>query len=209
MQSTSVANLLAACVSNDDPGSWEEFVRRYESAIRAGIRRALCRSIYGIDPDVFDDLRQDVYAHLVEKSARVLAHCRARSEPELAAYLARVAHNVVIDRMRARGAQKRGGGVRELSLHDPGLGSVDGTLCREPTPEDWVLGAERRREVSRRCRLAVKGSTAQRDWSILQLAWVDGYSSREIASRFGLSISGVDTIVYRVRQRLRRQEDDV
>lgn len=207
MQTWTVSSLLGACASGSDPRSWEEFIRRFESAICHGLRRAQRRAAYWIDPEALDDLRQDVYCRLVEDGARVLANCRASTEAEVAAYLAKIAENVTLDHLRAGSARKRGGGRRETSIDEPGLNLANGSVGREPTPEERLLAEEDLRRFSRSCRRAVSRSAVERDWRILQLALIGGYSSAEIAGLLGsgLSTSGIDSIVCRVKRRLRAQ----
>jgi DNA-directed RNA polymerase specialized sigma24 family protein len=152
-------------------------------------------------PELIDEVVQEVYCRLLAAGGRRLRGCRAGSEPELAAFLGRMAERVALDALRTAAAAKRGGGrlvevlpeeIAERAA-DPG-----------ESPEDRLLDRERRREFLRRCRALARPSRARRDAQIAALALLDGWTSREIAAAAGgrLAPSTVAALVQYMKRQL-------
>lgn len=198
------AELLRRCATGSDPRVWEEFVRRFGVRLEGGVRRALRR--VGALPrgDELDDYVQDVYCRLLENGARSLRLCRGGEEGSVGAYLGRVAETVVIDRLRASAALKRG---RDRLVSPPAHvepDPVERVQDRAPSPEERLLARERRLLFLVRCRRAAGPRHPRRDFHVLRLAFLEGLSSREICRRMGrgLTPASVDSLVHRARRRL-------
>lgn len=186
---------------DDSTGSWEEFVRGYGWRLECQVSNVLAQA--GVAPrrEDVEELVQDVYCRLLEQRRRRLRQFRGQSHGEVVSFLNRLARNVVVDHLRAVQAAKRRGplmGAQEMRqplgrLSDPG-----------PSTESRMIVRERWRELLRGCVKRVGCRSPRRDLRILQLAFFEGMSSREIAaSAFrGLSTSTIDSVVYRARQRL-------
>ena len=130
------------------------------------------------DPDVADDVAQEVYARLVREVGR------SRAPHDMPGWLLRVGRNLVIDRGRRRQVDiKVRGRFRENSVG--------------PSAEDEYLLREDGLELDRL--LARLGST---DRTALKMA-AQGYSGAEIAAALGISEGAVRTRLSRARGRLR------
>jgi DNA-directed RNA polymerase specialized sigma24 family protein len=185
-----VDELLNRCALAGEAEDWEEFVERYRHRLTAGIRRALRRAGAMAAREEQEDLLQNVYCRLLEESGRTLRRCRGGGDRAVGAYLARIAESVTIDHLRAVGAAKRG---RHRMVHfrsDPWL----------------LLRRERWQVFLGRCRAAVGTRSPRRDLTVLHLALFEGLSSREISERLGggLRPTSVDSLIFRLRQRLSR-----
>lgn len=200
----SIVDLVTRCVSRPQEAGWNELVSQLGPGISGAVRRAFYH--YGLEADAstVEDMVQDVYCRLLENDCRVLQRCRAQTQGQVLAYLGRVAQNLVSDWLRAKYAKKRGQGrlVRdEAGVQDSKRRLVDPLL----SPEEKVLLDESRRKCSRFFRRMVAGPTAGRDTRILELALLDGWSSREISHRVGLKPATIDTLICRVRRKAGRE----
>jgi RNA polymerase sigma factor (sigma-70 family) len=198
--------LLQRCAVDRDAVAWDELVRRHEPGLRRAIERSM-RAV-GEQPrreDVEERL-QDVYCRLLERDARRLRRFRGDSEGEAVSYLARVARTVVLDAARERRAVKRGAGAES----EAGAAGAERVADRAAGPEERTLRRERRRIFLEHCRRALGGQRsahAERNARIVRLALLEGWTSREISRAVGgaLREAGVDSLVHRVRRRLREQ----
>ena len=199
-----VADLVRLCANGRNPDVWNEFVERFQNRLHAGVRRALARCESNLGEQEREDLIQEVYCRLLDRRGRCLRLCRGREEASVGAYLGRVAENVVLDHLRSIGAVKRGRD-RLLDIHpdstfDP-LGDAADTGA---TPEERLLARERQQTFLRRFRKVLGKSSPERDWQVFYMAVFEGWSSREISSRFSgeLKPSTVDSLIHRLRRRL-------
>jgi RNA polymerase sigma factor (sigma-70 family) len=165
----------------------------------------LCRVGFRAQPELVEELVQEVYCRLLEDGAARLRRCRGGTEPELIAFMGIIAERVVLDHRRLAAARKRTGlaTVRLGRLGRRGRRTVERLPDPGPTPEEAALRRERRRLLVDCC-LNLRGlGPARRNAWVLRLA-VQGYSSREISDAAGgrLSPGGIDTLLYRIRRRL-------
>ncbi|MFL5440998.1 MAG: RNA polymerase sigma factor [Myxococcales bacterium] len=161
-------DLVDRCVRGDRR-AWSELFRRYEAKI--------------LPAD--EDLRQEVWARLIEKNA--LSRLRLERSGALDAWFARVAVRVAVDQQRHRRARPR-----EEPFHiEPRESSLD--------PEMAAMRAEERRAISG----AIDRTARNRDLMVLRLHLVDGMGPTEIAaSGIGLSPKGVASLLRRTVSRL-------
>lgn len=156
------------------------------------------------DREQHQDLVQEVYCRLLDKERRVLRRCRGESEEEVRAYLKRVTRSVVVDSLRRQSAAKRGAD-RQVDLLAAGLEMESRPDERARADQQLVL-EELRCQFREECRQASRTrSTVERDSWIAERVFVDGWTSREVADRVCLSASSVDTLISRLRSRLRGQ----
>jgi RNA polymerase sigma factor (sigma-70 family) len=185
-------------------GGWDQFVARYDRPLAAAVRRALARVGEPARRELVEETVQEVYCRLLERHARRGGLWRA-SDRELVGYLGRVARSVVIDQLRNARAVKRGGERPRPVAVDAQDDPLDRVADPRATPEERLLGRERRRLFLDRCRRSA-GSRAlgRRDLRILELALLDGWSSREISRAIGGTLlpSSVDTLLHRLKRRL-------
>jgi RNA polymerase sigma factor (sigma-70 family) len=165
-------DLVERCVRGDRR-AWSELFQRYDAKIlRAG------------GPDAAD-LRQEVWARLVDKSA--LSRLRLERTGALDAWFARVAVRVAVDHRRRRRARP----PEEPFEVEPRDSSLD--------PEMAAMRAEEVRALS----AAIDRTAGNRDLSVLRLHLVDGLGPAEIAaSGIGLSPKGVASLLRRTLSRL-------
>jgi RNA polymerase sigma factor (sigma-70 family) len=179
---------------------WETFTRTHHRVVSRCVGRAMARVGWTPRADEVEELAQEVYCRLLERSD---SRVSGRPEGQLWSYLQRIAYSVVVDHLRARHARKRGGwpppgdtGPRRPGIADgpaPGL-----------SPEERLLTRERARDVRRRVRQAFPGRIGERNLSVLEMAAVEGLTAAEIAERLRgeLTASSVHTLLHRLRRLL-------
>lgn len=201
MESSGARELLQRCAKEGDWKAWNEFRRRYEARLMAGVRRGLRRTGFWNPPVEVEDMLQEVYCKLLDHGGRYLLRCRGDAEEAISAYLGRIAETVVIDRVRAEIAAKRGRD-RTVRYPDdrPGVETADCALG----PEQQLLVRESSSVFLKRCWEVVGPRQAGRDVRVLYLACVEGWCSRDIARALGqgLTASSIDSLVHRARKRL-------
>jgi RNA polymerase sigma factor (sigma-70 family) len=151
-----------------------------------------------------EDLLQESYCKLVDREFRILRRCRQQDEKAIGAYLSRVAERVALDRLRARGAAKRGVD-RSVSLESMMRRAADRLPSTgQSSAEELLLLCEEYQAFWESCRRATSRRFPERDFKILQLAFFEGMSSREISRSLGAKMTpnGVDSVLHRARKRL-------
>jgi len=200
--SPSTSSLLAACASaRAEEAPWNLLVDRLGPPVRGGVLGALALCRESGDPDLVDELVQEVWCRLLERERRVLALCRGTSDHAVLGYVRRVAARVAVDVLRAGGARKRRP-LHLASLDDPERAlppAADGRSC----PERSLLARERIDGLLGLCR-ELLGHRAHADRvRIVRLAWLEGRSSTEIAAELpGWTVTGIDSLLHRLRRRL-------
>ena len=208
MQREGAGDLVRDCATSREEAPWRRFVGSFEDRIRMAVLHAFFR--VGATPrwHTVDELVQDVYCRLLEHDRRILRECRARSESSVMGYLASVCTSVVVDHLRAQATQKRGGrtlvvrpvadGVRDHLewIADPAAG-----------PEQRYLLREARLEFLDSCSLVFAGDLRERNLEIFRLAFVEGWTSREISVRFDGTIKpgSIDSVIHRHRRLLQER----
>jgi RNA polymerase sigma factor (sigma-70 family) len=199
-----IATLTEESARPGDAGGWEQFVTRFDRRLAGAVRRALVSAGLRADRERVEETAQEVYCRLIEAGPRSRAFGR-RDDCEVVGYLRRVARSVVVDQLRGRRAAKRGGDRRRAVADDPEVDLAERIPDQAPSPEERLLTRERRHLFLDRCRRCTgSGENGRRNLRILELALLDGWSSREIAAAAGggLRASSVDTLVHRLRRRL-------
>ena len=205
MPKQTLVQLLAACTASNESEDWREFDRRVRRRLAAGVNRASRRSGLGARPEWVEEMIQEIYYRLLDRDCRNLRSCRGTRDGEVGSYLARVAESITIDCLRAAAAEKRGGDLIVDIAPGDERSPVDLVRDRAPSPEDRILTRERRHALARHCRQVVRPQLARRDLEIFYLAMFEGLDSKEICARLGrgLTPTGVDSVVHRMRKRLR------
>ena len=180
---------------------WEELVRRHGKSLKKRIRGVLRAAAIDPGSERVEELVQEVYFRLLSRGLRHLD--RGVDNRDLVpAYMARIAERVAIDEVRAHLA----GGHAKIRW----VPFDEETLAADPaaSPENRCLRAEKRRLFLDRCRaiVALGRENRRRNLRILRLAFLEGWTSREIARAEGrLAPSTVDTVVSRARRLLERR----
>lgn len=189
---------------------WEELVRCHGERLGIRIRYILRKGGIEPRPEWVEEMVQEVYCRLLTHGSERLDHCLLHSETLPAGYLERIAERVAIDELRAWRAGREGR-FRLVPLGG-GEGSVaEHAVDPDANPEDRFLRAEGRKLFLARCRAVAARAfgrrTRRRNLRILHLAFMEGWTSREIARAEGgrLAPSTVDTVVYRARRLLERR----
>ncbi|HEV8579958.1 MAG TPA: hypothetical protein VGX68_12865 [Thermoanaerobaculia bacterium] len=188
--------------------AWEELVRRYGAIVQRQVRRSLRTAGFRFEAEEIEERVQEVYCRLLMGGAGRLRLLRRWSEGQVVTYLSRVSKRVVVDELRALAAAKRGG--RRVAFSGCLREVAERTADPRCTPEEEAMLAEGRRLLLERCRLLAESMTGRSDRElnlrILRLAFLEGWTSREIAGAAGgrLAASSVDSLVHRARQRLAR-----
>jgi DNA-directed RNA polymerase specialized sigma24 family protein len=204
MKDECVVELYRSCLAgNRDDRAWAALVSRFQPRLRARIKRTLRRFDQRATPELVDDLVQDVYCRILERTA---AGFRGETEGQVLSYLLRVCDSVVVDRKRGRATYKRGGRARFLDLDASAHVIAEVLADGGASPEQLCLDRELRSLLLDGCRRHHHGPYLDRNLAIFELAVLDGWTSREIAAGFdwGLKVGSIDSVVHRQRRRLKR-----
>lgn len=177
-------------------------IRDHEGALCARIRRVLLAMDLRPDPEVVEEILQEVHYRLLVTGA--LRRLRGRSLGELIAFLGTVAERSAFDHVRQARASKRDG-AREVRL---GRRKLEQIPDPRQSPERDLLLADTERHFLRRCRdLPERGPRGRNAW-VARLALVEGWTSREIAEASGgrLSAEYVACLIHRLRRRFELEE---
>ena len=111
----------------------------------------------------------------------------------LRVFLGKMTRNIAISRLRRRESKKRGGGELVLALEE-----LSECLPGGGDPEQIVEAQE-----LAACLNAFLETLSRRDRSLLLGRYFYGFTEAELAKRLDMKQSGVHTILYRSRERLR------
>jgi RNA polymerase sigma-70 factor (ECF subfamily) len=161
-----------------DPADFKRFYEQSAPALRAYLRFS-CR-----DWALADDLLQESYLRLLRFAPPAL------DEAKLKGYLYKTAHSVLIDHVRRAERDRRF--AREAAIGDAAAAA---------TAADGIDACES--ELPRYLRLAF-AALAPRERRLLWLAYVEGFSHREIAELVGVGENSVKVLLLRARVRMGR-----
>jgi RNA polymerase sigma factor (sigma-70 family) len=204
---TPAADLLRACGEKlTDRVLWTKFQERFQGLIFLYLMRAL--RLHRIQDDVSNvvpDLAQEVYVRLVQHNGRVLRSFRGTTEFSVMAFLGRIASSVVQDHQRQITSEKRRAQVIPI---ESGKNGELASISTESSEFDsnaiaailsWI-------DIERIVEGDPDRKNARRNALIFKLHYVDGFEAGEIASfpGFGLTRSGVETVLARLRKRIQQ-----
>jgi RNA polymerase sigma factor (sigma-70 family) len=176
-----------------DERAWEEFVDIYGPFIRASARR---RGLQAADAE---DLAQDVF--------RVVASAIERGDYDAGrgkfrAWLFRIARNLAINALIARGRHPRGTGDTGMLrwLEERPLPSAD---------DSSEFEAEYRRRILAWAAERVKGEFSPVAWQAFWATGVEGRPAVEVAAVLGINVGSVYNAKSRVMARLRLEIERV
>jgi DNA-directed RNA polymerase specialized sigma24 family protein len=203
---SSAADLVRECGERlTDRELWREFQERFQGLIFIYVMRSLrLRSIKEDATGIVPDLAQEVYLRLVQHDGRVLRSFKGTTEFSVRAFLARISASVVQDHRKHAGRDKRvaevvpidsarvaeSGGTKPAEMPDFDRSHISSILA-------WI-------DMERVIEGEPEQRHARRNALIFQLHYINGFESAEIARfpGFGLSRSGVQAIINRLRKRL-------
>src|SRR5215472_7704612 len=202
---TSAPDLLRECGEKlTDRALWAKFQERFQGLIFLYLMRAMrLRRIQEDAADVVPDLSQEVYLRLVQHDGRILRGFRGTTEFSVMAFLARISSSVVQDYQRAVSSDKRRGQV--VPIETARAAEVGGLTPESPEFDSSQLAAILSWiDIERIVEGDPDRKNARRNALIFKLHYIDGFESAEIARfpGFGLTKSGVETILARLRKRV-------
>jgi RNA polymerase sigma factor (sigma-70 family) len=139
-----------------------------------------------IDPD---DLAQETWLRLYSRRGGVPSFV---NEAAARAYLAQIASNILASKHRAARCDRRAAALVTSTEEIEVVAPAD-------TERD-VLTRERVRVLARSLSRATTAAVRGRNATMLRALWLEGLSAVEVAERFGMSKSTVNTIVFRARR---------
>jgi len=200
-----VSDLLKLCSKRPtDEAAWEEFVRRYNTTIKAHVVKTfhkLARQESDRKPqfpdDLIEDLVQAVYMRLIEDQNRALERFEGEYENSIFQYLGMISINVVRDYFRQEKAQKR----PKITDRLPDL------VTEPPDPSRNPNAPFTFEEIERALNKAVSGRHRDRDILIFKLRFDEGLTLEEIKQAMNLDLSpiSVGSILNRITNKLKAQ----
>jgi RNA polymerase sigma-70 factor (ECF subfamily) len=169
----------------------------FAELVSAHQRPAMRLALYLLrDATEADEAVQDAFV-------KVFTHITAyREDLPFEAWFTRILANTCRDRKKARRRRERWE-VVGLDRHPEYGARVDTTPARGPSPEEALLGDERRREL-----LAAIDTLPERQREVLLLCHAEGQSPREVSELTGLNESTVRVHLFRALQKLRGVLED-
>jgi RNA polymerase sigma factor (sigma-70 family) len=184
--------LVTRCADGDD-AAWSELLKRYGNFVDFMVRRALAGTGGRIPgPDQVAEVRDEILAWLVENDGRVLR--TYRGESKLTSWI-----GVVIGR-RARRIARRGAGLESRTV------SLD-ALTPEATSHLAVesdVDASPREQALAKLQQALE-ALPERDRLLLKGAFYEKRSYVELADDLGVRPDSVGQLLYRAKQRLKKE----
>ncbi len=104
-------DLLARCISNEEPDAWELFVRKYSNLIWSSLHRTFHAYSYPYSTEDIEDAYGAIFLSLLEHDFRKLRQFEGRNACTLSTWLTVVAVRHAVDHMRR---QKKHGRVASL-----------------------------------------------------------------------------------------------
>jgi len=173
-----------------DPAVWaSELSAGLLARIRSRIWWTARNRGVGLQDDAIDDLTQELLLQLWERGV-------TSAVGDFPAYVISSAGNLTLDWLRRRRAKKR---------EAPDSANGDGAMLLAPwvpTPEQTAIGRDELRHQLAECRRLLSA----RDYRIFALVCLAGLSRREVGKLTGLAHGSVDSILFRLRRSLRKQE---
>lgn len=191
----SIRELLNLCLSSDDQGLWQDFVRRTQPLIASVIINTI-RRWQEPASSLVDDLIQNTYLKLFANDRKALRSIKNEYENTIFGYLKVVASNVVRDHFRRPESR-----VEEVELADPVL---------PPTPDgmDRIEFTRMKEQFQGRLEKLASSPTYQRDVAIFWFYYEQGYTAKEISllPNVNLTVKGTEAVLKRLTDFLRGNE---
>lgn len=204
--------LLARCVEfgNDRERYWQEFRARFDAAMALYIYREF-RQLCGDATanraqETILDLRQDAYIRLLKNDGEALRRFRGETEQSFRAFLYIVCRNIVRNYVRTKVSREK----RQTSfVAAADRGSGDSIEIEPPSQEtlEQIEAAELAAHCVDMLKQNYNSREIHRDIAIFKLYYFQRYTSKELVEfyNFGLSSSGIETLMSRMKQSLKRE----
>ncbi len=189
--------LVTRCADGDD-AAWAEFLRRYGAFFDFMVRRALASQGGRLPaPDEVADVRDEIIGWLVENDGRVLR--TYRGESRITSWI-----GVVVGR-RARRIARRGAGLEAKTVS---LDALTAEATSHLAVESGQDDGRSRQEALGRLGAALE-ALPDRDRVLLKGAFYERRSYQELAEELGVRPDSVGQLLFRAKQRLKKQLGDL
>jgi RNA polymerase sigma-70 factor (ECF subfamily) len=177
-------SLLRRVADVSDQQSWSEFVRLYEPLLLRYVRSQ------GLNETDAQDVVQTVFVALLR---RLPSFEFDRKRGRFRSWLWQLAHNAVIDWLRARGRHQRVENETRASRDEA-----------EPEPDDEWLKLHRQRLLEFSLD-RVKEQTAPTTWACFEMHLLQGKPGADVAAALGVPPGTVYVYASRILDRVRKQ----
>lgn len=204
--------LIAKCTQKS--AGWQNFWREFQNRFGKKILFYIYGEFHKISGEkistefheIIKDLRQDVYIKLLKNDSQALKNFNGKNETSFLAYLHVIAKNLVVNYVNTNRYQKSVSMSKIKHRSDP-KGSE--TFPFQPVSMDTVDELEKlifKNFILKKIKACFHSKNFERDILFFKLFYFKGFTTREIAknTNFKLSASGIETIVNRIVQRLRK-----
>lgn len=199
-----VAQLLKECLQAGDAHRCGKFLESVRRTIAVSVVIA-SRPFGAAAREVAEDLVQETCLKLCRDNYRAIRGLGDSDSRVILAFVRSVAVTTTLDYFRAQTALKRTGGQFTLSLTSDHC-EVAGSSPPESDAEKMILLGQ----IDRTLRMTSSAETASRDRRIFWLHYRHGLTAKDIAGigQFGLSIKGVESLLFRMLGTLRKHFQD-
>lgn len=182
--------LLIERLRKGDSDAWQDFIERYRRLIWSSIHRANARYDAGWDESAMEDLFEESLLKLLRADGRALASWKGRCKLETWIY--RIVRNVCIDHLRKD--SRRASSAELLEERARRAAFAEAGAPTEDRSADLRLSLEQ----------AIASSLEPREALVVQLIYFEGFTYKEIAERFGMTVGAMSGFVYRALAKLRQ-----
>jgi RNA polymerase sigma-70 factor (ECF subfamily) len=180
---------LLKALLNGRRDRWTEFSRRYERLITSCVLRTLRRYDAVFSRDDLEDLVSDVWLALLRDDMKKLrAYCPEKGF-RLASWIALIATNTTIDRLRARQSD---------DLHVEDMSSID-IASQSAEPDEDMLGQERAQLAQ-----AALEELSPEERNFVWQCFHDERAPEEIAREQGVAVNTIYSRKFKIREKLAR-----
>jgi RNA polymerase sigma-70 factor (ECF subfamily) len=192
----SIEQLVEECAERPTPEAWEEFIRRFHKLIAATVMRTL--RLYGkSDPDLTEELVQDVYLKLCADDRAVLRRFKPLHENAFLGYLKKLTANLVLDYIRKHFPEDD-----KTDNLDEGVEQTHKNSDQESLEREIFFN-----RIDRILRERGNGPQEEKDRAIFWLYFRHGMTAKEIASipAMKLTVKGVESCIFRLIVYIRKK----
>ena len=178
---------LLHALLNGKRDRWTEFTRRYERLITSCVLRTLRRYDAVFSRDDLEDLVSDVWLALLRDDMKKLrAYCPEKGF-RLASWIALIATNTTIDRLRARQSD---------DTHIEDMTTID-IASQSAEPDEDMLGHERAQLAQ-----AALEELSPEERSFVWQCFHDERAPEEIAREQGVAVNTIYSRKFKIREKL-------
>ena len=191
-----------------DHPQWQILLERCDLLVRAALRSGFSGG-RSFNPELVDDLAQDVMERLLADERRILSRFSGTSRKSFDGYIRRIAENILLDELRRESVRRE----FEESFAPEDVWKVEAALAEgamenvHDDPEAALLMREINEDVERTlCRISLDDRQRALNRLVFRLYFRDGYSIAQIARlrTVPLSISSVGRKIEMLRRALRK-----